>query len=52
MCGGYLGTDLPKRPKRGFHLPIGAWLQGPLRDLMESSLATLRREGPRERRRD
>lgn len=28
-----------QRPKRGFDLPLGAWLRGPLRELADSALA-------------
>ena len=28
-----------ERPKRGFDLPLGAWLRGPLRDLADGALA-------------
>jgi asparagine synthase (glutamine-hydrolysing) len=34
-----------KQPKRGFALPFGAWLQGPLRELMEENLHFLRGSG-------
>lgn len=34
-----------KQPKRGFALPFAAWLQGPLRDLMEEHLTFLHSSG-------
>lgn len=46
-----LERDLPpelfERPKRGFAVPLGAWLRGPLRDWAQALLdpARLRREG-------
>jgi asparagine synthase (glutamine-hydrolysing) len=35
-----LPGDLGKRPKQGFSVPIADWLRGPLRPLLDSSLAT------------
>lgn len=34
-----------RQPKRGFALPFAAWLQGPLRELMEEDLRFLRSSG-------
>ncbi len=36
-----LPPDLFNRPKKGFTLPIGAWMKGPLRDECESAISTL-----------
>ncbi|HEX6823571.1 MAG TPA: asparagine synthase (glutamine-hydrolyzing) [Candidatus Sulfotelmatobacter sp.] len=45
MCASvYTKTQL-KQPKRGFALPFAAWLQGPLRELMERNLRLLRLSG-------
>jgi asparagine synthase (glutamine-hydrolysing) len=43
----YVPRALVERPKRGFAVPLGAWLRGPLRDWAEALLdgARLEREG-------
>jgi asparagine synthase (glutamine-hydrolysing) len=39
--------DVARRPKHGFDVPLGAWLRGPLRPLMQDALApaAVRRRG-------
>lgn len=45
MCANlYVNAQL-KQPKRGFALPFAAWLQGPLRELVEENLRSLRLSG-------
>ena len=39
--GSILPFDLFTRPKRGFTLPIGEWIFGPLRDQCEGAISTL-----------
>jgi asparagine synthase (glutamine-hydrolysing) len=34
-----LPPDMDQQPKRGFGMPFGTWLQGPLRDVLEDTLA-------------
>ena len=43
----HVPPELTERPKRGFAVPLGAWLRGPLRDWADTLLdpARLRREG-------
>lgn len=35
---GLLSDEIMSRPKRGFHLPITAWMDGPLRESSEAAL--------------
>jgi asparagine synthase (glutamine-hydrolysing) len=39
--GSVLPYDIFTRPKRGFSLPIGEWMFGPLRDQCTAAIATL-----------
>jgi asparagine synthase (glutamine-hydrolysing) len=41
MCADILTEDQLEAPKRGFGLPIAAWMKGPLRDVRSEALATL-----------
>ncbi len=34
----YLPSDILNRPKKGFSIPLGEWLRGPLRPLLEELL--------------
>lgn len=43
--GDKLRTDLKKLPKRGFSLPQAAWMAGPLRELFEALLHTVKKSG-------
>jgi asparagine synthase (glutamine-hydrolysing) len=45
MCASFYTNTQLKQPKRGFALPFAAWLQGPLRELMEENLRSLRLSG-------
>lgn len=40
MCSDVLGADQLERPKRGFGLPVGSWMKGPLAKLKEESIST------------
>lgn len=37
---GRLPAEIIARPKKGFGIPLGAWLRGPLRPLMEETLSS------------
>ena len=45
ICGDLYAKSQVRQPKRGFVLPFGAWLVGPLREMMEESLGFLRGSG-------
>lgn len=42
ICAALYTKKQLRQPKRGFALPFAAWLQGPLRELMEENLRLLR----------
>jgi asparagine synthase (glutamine-hydrolysing) len=45
ICAEVYGQLPVASSKRGFVVPISAWLRGPLREVMETSLRTLRDSG-------
>jgi asparagine synthase (glutamine-hydrolysing) len=45
ICASVYAHAQLRQPKRGFALPFAAWLQGPLRELMEENLRSLRSSG-------
>src|SRR5581483_9528823 len=45
ICRDLYTKEQLKQPKRGFGLPFAAWLQGPLRELMQENLRFLRSTG-------
>lgn len=45
MCKEFYSEAQLRQAKRGFTLPLAAWMLGPLRDLVEDSLASLKRSG-------
>ena len=45
ICTTFYTRAQLKQPKRGFALPFAAWLQGPLRELMEENMRFLRLSG-------
>jgi asparagine synthase (glutamine-hydrolysing) len=45
ICADLYTKSQAHRPKRGFVLPFGAWLAGPLREMMEENLRFLRGSG-------
>jgi asparagine synthase (glutamine-hydrolysing) len=45
ICAEVYGNLPVASSKRGFVVPISAWLRGPLREVMEASLSTLRDSG-------
>ena len=46
-CSGLVPALILKRPKRGFQIPVAAWLRGPLKPLLEETLheRVLREQG-------
>lgn len=45
MTQEFLLPEQAEQSKRGFVLPLGAWMKGPLKDLVGDSLATLKTNG-------
>jgi asparagine synthase (glutamine-hydrolysing) len=45
ICADLYTEEQLKQPKRGFALPFAAWLQGPLRELVEENLRLVRASG-------
>lgn len=45
MCGDLYAPILTRLPKRGFTPPFALWLLGPLREVMEESLRTVKASG-------
>jgi hypothetical protein len=41
MCADLLTDDQLEAPKRGFGLPVAAWMKGPLADVRAEALSTL-----------
>ncbi len=39
--GGVLSSQIMRRPKTGFTLPIGDWMRGPMREPCEAAISTL-----------
>jgi asparagine synthase (glutamine-hydrolysing) len=38
ICDGWLPSDVVRRPKQGFDIPVDHWLRDPLRDMFESTV--------------
>jgi asparagine synthase (glutamine-hydrolysing) len=45
ICGDLYTKPQMEQPKRGFTLPFGTWMRGPLREIMEGNLAFLAGSG-------
>jgi asparagine synthase (glutamine-hydrolysing) len=45
ICGDLYTKPQMEQPKRGFTLPFGTWMRGPLREIMEENLAFLAGSG-------
>lgn len=45
ICADFYSAPQRVQPKRGFTLPFGPWLIGPVRQIMEENLRTLRSSG-------
>jgi asparagine synthase (glutamine-hydrolysing) len=45
ICADLYSEQQKAQPKRGFTLPFGPWLMGPLREIMEENLCALRSSG-------